>query len=154
MKKEKQQVKNRSIFQMIAFAFCLVFLAAPTKAAAQSSLARLLDSGQRHQQRSVARLRRSGHHGVVGQFARRRPGTTGNHSTIHTTKTGADGIGEAYKFPSGEANDDAFHTYGVVWSANKMAFFVDNPSSPFFTVTPSSLLREISRHSMPISSGS
>lgn len=67
------------------------------------------------------------------------PGTTGIHSTIHTTKTGADGIGEAYKFPSGEANDNAFHTYGIVWSANKMAFFVDNPSSPFFTVTPSSL---------------
>ena len=34
-------MKSRSIFQMIAiaFAFCLVFLAAPTKAAAQSSCA-------------------------------------------------------------------------------------------------------------------
>jgi hypothetical protein len=41
VRKEKQQVKSRSIFQMIAiaFAFCLVFLAAPTKAAAQSSCA-------------------------------------------------------------------------------------------------------------------
>ncbi|MGD0941278.1 MAG: glycoside hydrolase family 16 protein [Terracidiphilus sp.] len=67
------------------------------------------------------------------------PGTTGNHSTIHTEKTGGDGIGKAYKFPSGEQNDNAFHTYGIVWSENKMEFFVDNPSSPFFTVTPSSL---------------
>ncbi|MGA3080874.1 MAG: family 16 glycosylhydrolase [Terracidiphilus sp.] len=66
-------------------------------------------------------------------------GTTGNHSTIHTTKTGGTGVGYAYTLPSGEQNDNAYHTYGIVWSANKMAFFVDNPSSPYFTVTPSSL---------------
>jgi hypothetical protein len=41
VKKEKQQVKNRSVFQVmaIAFAFCLVFLGTATKAAAQSSCA-------------------------------------------------------------------------------------------------------------------
>lgn len=66
-------------------------------------------------------------------------GTTGNNSTIHTAKTGGAGIGERYTFPSGEATDTAFHTYGVVWKANEMQFFVDNASSPFFTVTPSSL---------------
>ncbi|MGA3081220.1 MAG: family 16 glycosylhydrolase [Terracidiphilus sp.] len=66
-------------------------------------------------------------------------GTTGNHSTIHTTKTGGTGVGKAFTFPSGQLNDNAFHTYGIVWSANSMSFFVDNPSSTFFTVTPSSL---------------
>jgi beta-glucanase (GH16 family) len=66
-------------------------------------------------------------------------GTTGNNSTIHTAKTGGDGIGERYTFPSGEATDTAYHTYGIVWKANEMQFFVDNASSPFFTVTPSSL---------------
>jgi beta-glucanase (GH16 family) len=66
-------------------------------------------------------------------------GTTGNHSTIHTEKTGGNGVGKAYTLPNGEQNDNAFHTYGIVWSENKMEFFVDNPSSPFFTVTPSSL---------------
>ena len=66
-------------------------------------------------------------------------GPSGNNSTIHTAKTGGSGIGERYTFPSGEAADTAFHTYGVVWSPNEMQFFVDNASSPFFTVTPSNL---------------
>ncbi|MFZ0773761.1 MAG: malectin domain-containing carbohydrate-binding protein [Candidatus Sulfotelmatobacter sp.] len=66
-------------------------------------------------------------------------GTTGDDSTIHTTKTGGDGVGSPFTFPSGEATDTAFHTYGIVWSENEMQFFVDNPSSPFFTATPSIL---------------
>jgi len=67
------------------------------------------------------------------------PGPNGNRSTIHTTLSGGDGIGQDYTFPSGEQADTAFHTYGVVWSANLMQFFVDDPSSPFFVVTPSDL---------------
>jgi beta-glucanase (GH16 family) len=66
-------------------------------------------------------------------------GPAGNNSTIHTAKTGGDGIGARYTFPSGEAADTAFHTYGIIWTQNEMQFFVDNASSPFFTVTPSSL---------------
>lgn len=67
------------------------------------------------------------------------PGPGGNNSTIHTAKTGGTGVGSRFTFPSGEAADTAFHTYGVVWSQNQMEFFVDNASTPFFTVTPSSL---------------
>jgi beta-glucanase (GH16 family) len=66
-------------------------------------------------------------------------GPSGNNSTIHTTETGGDGIGERYTFPSGEATDTAFHTYGIVWTQNEMQFFVDNASTPFFTATPSIL---------------
>jgi beta-glucanase (GH16 family)/outer membrane biogenesis lipoprotein LolB len=66
-------------------------------------------------------------------------GPAGNNSTIHTAETGGDGIGERYTFPSGEAADTAFHTYGIVWTENEMQFYVDNASAPFFTVTPSSL---------------
>ena len=66
-------------------------------------------------------------------------GPAGNNSTIHTAKTGGDGIGARYTFPSGEAADTAFHTYGIVWTQNEMQFYVDNASSPFFTVTPNSL---------------
>jgi|HubBroStandDraft_1064217.scaffolds.fasta_scaffold02254_3 beta-glucanase (GH16 family) len=66
-------------------------------------------------------------------------GPAGNNSTIHTAETGGDGIGERYTFPSGEAGDTAFHTYGIVWTQNEMQFYVDNASAPFFTVTPSSL---------------
>jgi beta-glucanase (GH16 family) len=66
-------------------------------------------------------------------------GPSGNNSTIHTAKTGGSGIGARYTFPSGQAANTAFHTYGVVWTQNEMQFFVDNASSPFFTVTPSNL---------------
>jgi beta-glucanase (GH16 family)/uncharacterized protein involved in high-affinity Fe2+ transport len=66
-------------------------------------------------------------------------GPAGNNSTIHTAKTGGDGVGGRYTFPSGEAADNAFHTYGIVWTQNEMQFYVDNASSPFFTATPSSL---------------
>ena len=67
------------------------------------------------------------------------PGPSGNNSTIHTAKTGGNGIGARYTFPSGEAADTALHTYGIVWTQNQMQFYVDNASTPFFTVTPSSL---------------
>jgi beta-glucanase (GH16 family) len=66
-------------------------------------------------------------------------GTTGNNSTIHTTLTGGDGVGERYLFPNGQATDTAFHIYGMVWTPNQIQFFVDNASEPFFTATPSSL---------------
>lgn len=56
-----------------------------------------------------------------------------------TEKIGGDSGGDRYTFPGGEANDTAFHTYGIVWSENQMQFFVDNAAAPFFTVTPSSL---------------
>jgi len=66
-------------------------------------------------------------------------GPAGNNSTIHTALTGGSGVGARFTFPSGEAADTAFHTYGVIWTQNEMQFFVDNASSPFFTVTPSNL---------------
>ena len=67
------------------------------------------------------------------------PGPAGIRSTIHTALTGGSGVGDAFGFPSGEASDTAYHTYGIVWTANEMQFFVDDPATPFFTVTPSSL---------------
>jgi beta-glucanase (GH16 family) len=66
-------------------------------------------------------------------------GTAGNNSTVHTALTGGDGYGGRFNFPSGEATNTAFHTYGIVWTPNEMQFFVDNASAPFFTVAPSNL---------------
>ena len=66
-------------------------------------------------------------------------GTTGDISTAHTTKTGGSGVGGRYTFPSGEAGNTAFHEYGLIWKANSLQTYVDNPSSPFLTITPSSL---------------
>ena len=66
-------------------------------------------------------------------------GTAGDNATIHTQKTGGSGVGRRFTFPSGQATNTGFHTYGVIWTPNSMAFFVDNPNAPFFTATPANL---------------
>lgn len=66
------------------------------------------------------------------------PGPNGNRATIHTAVTGGPGKGGPFMFPSGQANT-AFHTYGLLWSANLMQFYVDDATKPFFVVTPSDL---------------
>src|ERR1039458_4945894 len=66
-------------------------------------------------------------------------GTTGDISTVHTTKTGGSGVGGRFTFPSGQAGNTAFHTYGIVWTVNDVKTFVDDPSTPFLSITPSSL---------------
>jgi len=66
-------------------------------------------------------------------------GDAGENSTIHTMDTGGDGISTRYLFPGGEAVNTGFHTYGQIWSANEVQYFVDNPSAPFATLTPGSL---------------
>ncbi len=66
-------------------------------------------------------------------------GTTGDISTAHTTDTGGSGVGGRFTFPSGQAGNTAFHQYGLIWKANSLQTYVDNPSSPFLTITPSSL---------------
>jgi beta-glucanase (GH16 family) len=67
------------------------------------------------------------------------PGPGGNKTTIHTALTGGDGIGGLYTFPGGQQADTAFHTYGTIWSANMMQFYVDDPTQPFLIETPSNL---------------
>ena len=53
--------------------------------------------------------------------------------------TGGSGFGGAYTFPSGQAVNTAFHTYGQIWSANMIQFYVDDPTKPFFVATASDL---------------
>ncbi len=67
------------------------------------------------------------------------PGATGNCSTIHTKVTGGSGKGKCFTLPSGEQVDTAFHTYGEIWSANMIQFYVDDATQPFFVVTASDL---------------
>ena len=67
------------------------------------------------------------------------PGPAGNKTTIHTAVTGGDGIGGSYTFPAGQQADTAFHTYGTIWSANMMQFYIDDPTKPFLIETTSNL---------------
>jgi beta-glucanase (GH16 family) len=71
------------------------------------------------------------------------PSTTS--STVHGPGySGAGGIGHTFTFPAvngvaGRIDDGQFHTYGMTWSPNRMEFYRDDPSKPYFVVTPANL---------------
>lgn len=67
------------------------------------------------------------------------PGATGNCSTIHTQVTAGNGKGHCFTFSSAEQIDTAFHTYGQIWSANMIQYYIDDPTQPYFVVTASDL---------------
>jgi len=67
------------------------------------------------------------------------PGATGNCSTIHTAMTAGAGKGKCFTYPSGQQIDTAFHTYGQIWSANMVQYYIDDPTQPYFVITASDL---------------
>jgi beta-glucanase (GH16 family) len=69
------------------------------------------------------------------------PGPGGNRSTLHTAATDGSGLqpNGVFTFPSGQANDTAFHTYGMIWSANMQQFYIDNPNHPYYIATTGNL---------------
>src|SRR5438309_2810036 len=67
------------------------------------------------------------------------PGATGNCSTIHTKITAGNGKGRCFTLPNGQQIDTAFHTYGQIWSANMIQYYIDDPTQPYFVVTASDL---------------
>jgi len=67
------------------------------------------------------------------------PGPEGNKTTIHTQVTAGNGIGKAFSFSVGQQANTSFHTYGTIWSANMMQFYIDDPTKPFLIETPSDL---------------
>ncbi len=63
-----------------------------------------------------------------------------NEGSIHGTGfTGSGGLGTQFLFPSGQTAGGEFHTYGMIWSPGSVAYYVDDPSSPYITYTTSSL---------------
>jgi len=63
-----------------------------------------------------------------------------NEGSIHGTGfTGGTGLGTKYDFPTGQTAGGAFHTYGMIWSPGSVAYYVDDPTTPYITYTPASL---------------
>jgi beta-glucanase (GH16 family) len=63
-----------------------------------------------------------------------------NEGSVHGTGfTGGTGLGTQYNFPSGQTAGGEFHTYGMIWSPGSVSYYVDDPTSPYVTYTPSSL---------------
>ena len=67
-------------------------------------------------------------------------GPTKTQATIHGPGYyGAGGIWRQYNFPSGQAIDTGYHTYGMIWSQNLIQFYVDDYTTPFASLNPSSI---------------
>ena len=61
-----------------------------------------------------------------------------NEGSIHGSGFTGTNLGTQYDFPGGE-NAAAWHTYGMIWSKGSVAYYVDNPTQPYVTYTPSSI---------------
>jgi hypothetical protein len=59
--------------------------------------------------------------------------------SVHGTGFTAGGqLGTSYDFPAGQTAA-GWHTYGMIWSKGSVAYYVDDPTHPYVTYTPSSL---------------
>lgn len=66
-------------------------------------------------------------------------GTTDwNEGSIHGTGFTGGNIGLTYDFTGGQIAA-GWHTYGMIKSANSIAYYVDDPAHPYATFTPSSI---------------
>ena len=62
-----------------------------------------------------------------------------NEGSIHGVGfIGNVGLGTVFNFPSGQTAAD-WHTYGMIWSKGKVAYYVDDPAHPYVTYTTSSI---------------
>jgi beta-glucanase (GH16 family) len=61
-----------------------------------------------------------------------------NKGSIHGTGFTGGNLGATYDFPSGETAA-GWHTYGMIWSKGSVAYYVDEPTQPYVTYSPSSI---------------
>jgi len=78
---------------------------------------------------------------VWAQAVHNGPGPVGNRSTLHTAATAGNGVqpNGNFTFPNPQTNSSAFHTYGMIWSANMQQFYIDDPTNPYYIATASDL---------------
>ncbi len=61
-----------------------------------------------------------------------------NAGSIHGTRFTGSNLGVLYDFPAGQTAAD-WHTYGIIWSKASVELYIDDPSRPYATFTPSSI---------------
>ncbi len=61
-----------------------------------------------------------------------------NMGSIHGTGFTGSNLGTQFNFPAG-VTAATWHTYGMIWSKGSVAYYVDDPSQPYATYTPSSI---------------
>ncbi|HTV08086.1 MAG TPA: chitobiase/beta-hexosaminidase C-terminal domain-containing protein [Candidatus Aquilonibacter sp.] len=61
-----------------------------------------------------------------------------NEGSVHGPGFTGTNIGTVFDFPSRQTAA-GWHTYGMIWSPGSVAYYVDDPTHPYVTYTPSSL---------------
>jgi beta-glucanase (GH16 family) len=61
-----------------------------------------------------------------------------NEGSIHGTGFTGGNLGTRFDFLSGQTAA-GWHTYGMIWSKGSVAYYIDDPTRPYVTYTPSSL---------------
>jgi beta-glucanase (GH16 family) len=74
-----------------------------------------------------------------------------NVGSVHGPGFTGSNLGTTYNFPSGQTAAQ-WHTYGMIWSKGSVSYYVDDPSTPYATYTPSSI-SSFSGSSWPFDNG-
>ena len=61
-----------------------------------------------------------------------------NMGSVHGTGFTGIHLSTMYSFPGGQTAA-GWHTYGMIWQKGSIAYYVDDPSAPYVTYTPSSI---------------
>jgi beta-glucanase (GH16 family) len=61
-----------------------------------------------------------------------------NAGSVHGTGFTGSNLSTTYNFPSGQTAA-GWHTYGMIWSQDSVAYYVDDPSKPYVTYRSSSI---------------
>jgi len=61
-----------------------------------------------------------------------------NEGSIHGTGFTGGNLGTVFDFPSGQTAS-GWHTFGMIWSKGSVAYYIDNPATPYVTYNTSSL---------------
>ena len=76
-----------------------------------------------------------------------------NEGSVHGTGfTGDVGLGKKFFFPAGQTAA-GWHTYGMIWKKGSVAYYVDDPASPYVTYTNPSSLNGLSGAIWPFDTG-
>lgn len=76
-----------------------------------------------------------------------------NEGSVHGVGfTGNTGLGTIYNFPSGQTAA-GWHTYGMIWKPDSVAYYVDNPALPYITYTNPASLNGLSGALWPFDAG-
>jgi len=76
-----------------------------------------------------------------------------NEGSVHGTGfTGGVGLGTKYYFPAGQTAA-GWHTYGMIWKPNSVAYYIDDPTSPYVTYTNPASLTGLNGAVWPFDSG-